>query len=164
MVCFSESRRVSRAGSIALVIGALLGCGEKPGMPVSGVNGRVISAASRQPLADAQVLIEWHARVDAFASRPLVVIRACKTRSAVDGTFSAPAWRARSQAMDAVQARVFVFLPGYNTRPIDTPVEHPGAETVDHPMFALRGGEIAASDELIFEKLDDCTAAPIPHS
>jgi hypothetical protein len=164
MSSFSESRVMSRAGSIAVVIGALLGCDEKPGMLVGEVNGRVITAASRQPLANAQVLIEWHARVDAFASRPLLLIRACKTRSAADGTFSAPAWRAQSKAMDAVQARAFVYLPGYSTRPTDTPVEHPGAETVDHPMFAQRGDEIAAPDDLLIERLDDCTAAPKPRT
>ena len=36
---------MSRAGSIAVVIGALLGCDEKPGMLVGEVNGRVITAA-----------------------------------------------------------------------------------------------------------------------
>ena len=146
----------SAATCIALVACALAGCGAKEGRDVGPVNGIVVSAGSGRPLAGAQVLIEWRARTKNFVTYSQMVIRMCKTVSAADGTFSAPAWRASSNVTDAVFARAFVFLDGFSTRLEATALEHPGAESVAHPMFELRDGETAASGDLMLAQLADC--------
>jgi hypothetical protein len=51
-------------GAMALMVTAVVGCGRDQSAPLGAVNGRVISAASSRPLPNAQVLIEWHARVE----------------------------------------------------------------------------------------------------
>jgi hypothetical protein len=131
------------------------GCG-KPGIPLPEVNGAVIDAATSRPLPGAKVLVAWEGEVDVLVDSQVVRFRQCRTVTGADGTFRVAAWRAPRNVIGRVKALAFVYLPGYDSRPLDSAMDHTGAELVTHPLYAVVTGEPAASHDLDFELERDC--------
>jgi hypothetical protein len=153
--------RVLVAVTIATLSLAMFSCARHAGPRVFALNGRVVDAAAK-PLAGAKVFVIWTGWLDVLADSQKGRIRICTTRTGPDGTWHVDAWEAPPYVQSVIGARSIAYLPGYNSHPPHSPIEHPGEEPVDYTLRAIEPGEGSSWDEVAAVDVADCAGKIMP--